>query len=160
MVYGTEYENEGKKYTIVWGYESQHNPDTSAEEDVLDGFNADSNVLVNGEDPVVTIYGALREVKPPVIDSDDSDPTPDPAPVTPDQPGTSAAEVTPETPAAPETPATPVSPAVQETVSTPTASALPKTGVNWMAALAMALSGFALTIAGAWASLLGKNSRH
>lgn len=157
MVYGTEYENEGKKYTIVWGYESQHNPDTSAEEGVLDGFNADSNVLVNGEDPVVTIYGALREVKPPVIDSDDSDPTPDPAPVTPDQPDTPTADVTPETPAAPETPATPVSPAVQETVSTPTASALPKTGVNWMAALAMALSGIALTTAGAFTSLLGKN---
>ena len=156
MVYGTEYENEGKKYTIVWGYESQHNPNTSAEEGVLDGFDADSNVLVNGEDPVVTIYGALREVKQPVVDPD-PDPTPDPAPVTPDQPDTPTADVTPETPVAPETPATPVSPAVQETVSTPTASALPKTGVNWMAALAMALSGIALTTAGAFTSLLGKN---
>ena len=158
MVYGTEYENEGKKYTIVWGYESQHNPDTSAEEGVLDSFDADSNVLVNGEDPVVTIYGALREVKQPVVDPD-PDPTPDPAPVTPDQPDTPTADVTPETPVAPETPATPVSPAVQETVSTPTASALPKTGVNWMAALAMALSGIALTTAGAFTSLLGK-SKH
>lgn len=26
MVYGTEYEYEGKTYTIVWGYESQNNP--------------------------------------------------------------------------------------------------------------------------------------
>ena len=38
--------------------------------------------------------------------------------------------------------------------------ALPQTGTSLFAALAMALSGFALTIAGAWASLLGKNSRH
>ena len=148
MVYGTEYENEGQKYTIVWGYESQYNPNTSAKAGVLDGFDADSNVLVNGEGTVVTIYGALREVKPPVVDPD-PDPTPDPTPVTPDQPDTPE-----KTPAAQETPA------AQKTVSTPTTSALPKTGVNWMAALAMALSGFALTIAGAWASLLGKNSRH
>lgn len=30
MVYGTEYEYEGKTYTIVWGYESQNNPNTTA----------------------------------------------------------------------------------------------------------------------------------
>ena len=38
-------------------------------------------------------------------------------------------------------------------------AALPKTGVNWMAALAMALSGMALTVAGAFTSLFAK-SKH
>ena len=36
MVYGTEYEYEGKTYTIVWGYESQNNPNTTAAAGVLD----------------------------------------------------------------------------------------------------------------------------
>ena len=40
-----------------------------------------------------------------------------------------------------------------------TVAALPKTGVNWMAALAMALSGMALTVAGAFTSLFAK-SKH
>ena len=35
MVYGTEYEYEGKTYTIVWGYESQNNPNTTAAAGVL-----------------------------------------------------------------------------------------------------------------------------
>ena len=62
-----------------------------------------------------------------------------------------------ELPAPTDTPGSPVlpaNPAVQD------AHALPQTGTSLFAALAMALSGFALTIAGAWASLLGKNNRH
>ena len=59
-----------------------------------------------------------------------------------------------DTPDSPVLPANPTNPAVQD------AHALPQTGTSLFAALAMALSGFALTIAGAWASLLGKNSRH
>ena len=39
------------------------------------------------------------------------------------------------------------------------AAALPKTGVNWFTALAMALSGMALTVAGAFTSLFAK-SKH
>lgn len=100
MVYGTEYEYEGKTYTIVWGYESQNNPNTTAAAGVLDAFGPDSNVKVTGETIdgtdsaryTVTIYGALREVKDPVIPTnpkpetpEDSDPTP-PAPTTPTTP--------------------------------------------------------------------------
>ena len=77
MVYGTEYEYEGKTYTIVWGYESQNNPNTTAAAGVLDAFGPDSNVKVTGENIdgtdsaqyTVTIYGALREVNPPVQDA-------------------------------------------------------------------------------------------
>ncbi|MGL0866493.1 hypothetical protein ACSTB5_12610 [Faecalibacterium duncaniae] len=100
MVYGTEYEYEGKTYTIVWGYESQNNPNTTAAAGVLDAFGPDSNVKVTGEtidgtdsaQYTVTIYGALREVTAPVIPTnpkpetpEDSDPTP-PAPTTPTTP--------------------------------------------------------------------------
>ena len=74
MVYGTEYEYEGKTYTIVWGYESQNNPNTTAAAGVLDAFGPDSNVKVTGDidgtdsaQYTVTIYGALREVTDPVI---------------------------------------------------------------------------------------------
>ena len=42
----------------------------------------------------------------------------------------------------------------------PDAHALPQTGMNLFAALAMALSGFALMAGGAFASLTGKNARH
>ena len=99
MVYGTEYEYEGKTYTIVWGYESQNNPNTTAAAGVLDAFGPDSNVKVTGDidgtdsaQYTVTIYGALREVTDPVIPTnpepetpEGSDPTP-PAPTTPTTP--------------------------------------------------------------------------
>lgn len=145
MVYGTEYEYEGKTYTIVWGYESQNNPNTTAAAGVLDAFGPDSNVKVTGETVdgtdsaqyTVTIYGALREVTDPVIPTNpkpetpkDSDPTP-PAPETPkDSAPTPPAPETPEdsapTPPASTTPTTPASttpttPAVQNTrPTTPT----------------------------------------
>lgn len=129
MVYGTEYEYEGKTYTIVWGYESQNNPNTTAAAGVLDAFGPDSNVKVTGEtidgtdsaQYTVTIYGALREVTDPVIPTnpepetpEDSDPTP-PAPTTPTTPAvqdarptTSAVEqAVAKTTPAPETPVNP-----------------------------------------------------
>ena len=137
MVYGTEYEYEGKTYTIVWGYESQNNPNTTAAAGVLDAFGPDSNVKVTGETVdgtdsaryTVTIYGALREVTDPVIPTNpapetpkDSDPTP-PAPETPkDSDPTPPAPETPED-SAPTPPAstTPTTPAVQNTrPTTPT----------------------------------------
>ena len=114
MVYGTEYEYEGKTYTIVWGYESQNNPNTTAAAGVLDAFGPDSNVKVIGENIdgtdsaryTVTIYGALREVTDPVIPTnpkpetpEGSDPTP-PAPETPeDSAPTPPASTTPTAPA-------------------------------------------------------------
>ena len=151
MVYGTEYEYEGKTYTIVWGYESQNNPNTTAAAGVLDAFGPDSNVKVTGEtidgtdsaQYTVTIYGALREVTDPVIPTnpkpetpEDSDPTP-PAPITPTTPAVQDAR--PTTPAveqavAKTTPApeTPVNPPVQD--ARPESGKLIQTGTtNWMA---------------------------
>lgn len=151
MVYGTEYEYEGKTYTIVWGYESQNNPNTTAAAGVLDAFGPDSNVKVTGENIdgtdsaryTVAIYGALREVTDPVIPTnpkpetpEGSDPTP-PAPTTPTTPAVQDAR--PTTPAveqavAKTTPApeTPVNPPVQD--ARPESGKLIQTGTtNWMA---------------------------
>ena len=153
MVYGTEYEYEGKTYTIVWGYESQNNPNTTAAAGVLDAFGPDSNVKVTGENIdgtdstqyTVTIYGALREVTDPVIPTnpkpetpEGSDPTPPaPAPTAPTTPAVQDAR--PTTPAveqavAKTTPApeTPVNPPVQD--ARPESGKLIQTGTtNWMA---------------------------
>lgn len=151
MVYGTEYEYEGKTYTIVWGYESQNNPNTTAAAGVLDAFGPDSNVKVTGENIdgtdsaryTVTIYGALREVTDPVIPTnpkpetpEGSDPIP-PAPTTPTTPAVQDAR--PTTPAveqavAKTTPApeTPVNPPVQD--ARPESGKLIQTGTtNWVA---------------------------
>lgn len=150
MVYGTEYEYKGKTYTIVWGYESQNNPNTTAAAGVLDAFGPDSNVKVTGDidgtdsaQYTVTIYGALREVTDPVIPTnpkpetpEGSDPTP-PAPTTPTTPAVQDAR--PTTPAveqavAKTTPApeTPVNPPVQD--ARPESGKLIQTGTtNWMA---------------------------
>ena len=57
-------------------------------------------------------------------------------------------------PDAPVLPDSPVLPAVQD------AHALPQTGVNWLAAIGLALSGMTLMITGAFASLTGKNAKH
>ena len=53
----------------------------------------------------------------------------------------------------------PANPSVQDATPDSTVAALPKTGVNWFTALAMALSGMALTVAGAFTSLFAK-SKH
>ena len=151
MVYGTEYEYEGKTYTIVWGYESQNNPNTTAAAGVLDAFGPDSNVKVTGDTIdgtdsakyTVTIYGALREVTDPVIPTNpkpetpkDPDPTP-PAPETPeDSDPTPPASTTPTTPAVQNTrPTTPtVEQAVAKTTPAPESGKLIQTGTtNWMA---------------------------
>ena len=151
MVYGTEYEYEGKTYTIVWGYESQNTPNTTAAAGVLDAFGPESNVKVTGDNIdgtdsaryTVTIYGALREVTDPVIPTnpkpetpEDSAPTP-PVPTTPTTPAVQDAR--PTTPAveqavAKTTPApeTPVNPPVQD--ARPESGKLIQTGTtNWMA---------------------------
>lgn len=161
MVYGTEYEYEGKTYTIVWGYESQNNPNTTAAAGVLDAFGPDSNVKVTGDIDgtdsaryTVTIYGALREVTDPVIPTnpetktpEDSDPTP-PAPTTPTTPAVQDAR--PTTPAveqavAKTTPApeTPVNPPVQD--ARPESGKLIQTGTtNWMADILVRAGGVLL----------------
>lgn len=150
MVYGTEYEYEGKTYTIVWGYESQNNPNTTAAAGVLDAFGPDSNVKVTGDIDgtdsaryTVTIYGALREVTDPVIPTNPKPETPegsDPIPPAPTAPTTPAVQdARPTTPAveqavAKTTPApeTPVNPPVQD--ARPESGKLIQTGTtNWMA---------------------------
>lgn len=159
MVYGTEYEYEGKTYTIVWGYESQNNPNTTAAAGVLDAFGPDSNVKVTGEtidgtdsaQYTVTIYGALREVTDPVIPTNPEPETPkdpDPTPPAPEMPEDSAptppASTTPTTPASttPTTPAVqnarPTTPTVEQAVAkttpAPESGKLIQTGTtNWMA---------------------------
>lgn len=162
MVYGTEYEYEGKTYTIVWGYESQNNPNTTAAAGVLDAFGPDSNVKVTGKNIdgtdsaqyTVTIYGALREVTDPVIPTnpepetpEDSDPTP-PAPTTPTTPAVQDAR--PTTPAVEQAvtkttpaPETPVNPPVQD--ARPESGKLIQTGTtNWMAEVLVRAGGVLL----------------
>ena len=151
MVYGTEYEYEGKTYTIVWGYESQNNPNTTVAAGVLDAFGPDSNVKVTGDtidgtdsaQYTVTIYGALREVTDPVIPTNPAPETPkDPAPTPPapetpeDSAPTPPASTTPTTPAVQNTrPTTPtVEQAVAKTTPAPESGKLIQTGTtNWMA---------------------------
>ena len=113
------------------------------------------------------LKAAHAELPAPTPDPDGPDtPNPNPNPKPEPKPGPDTS-ITPEdpqlppvqdaradTPDSPVLPSSPANPAVQD------AHALPQTGTSLFAALAMALSGFALTIAGAWASLLGKNSRH
>lgn len=84
----------------------------------------------------------------------------DPEEPTPPQEEEVETPETPETPQTPEappvedaTPEEPAAPAAPELPTAEAAAALPKTGVNWMAALGMAFSGMLLTIAGAFASL-------
>ena len=113
------------------------------------------------------LKAAHAELPAPTPDPDGPDtptPNPDPKPEPKPGPDTSITSEDPQlppvqdaradTPDSPVLPASPTNPAVQDT------HALPQTGTSLFAALAMALGGFALTIAGAWASLLGKNSRH
>lgn len=104
------------------------------------------------ETRTVTVDGEETVIVPPVTPPVDPD-TPD-GPVedeTPDE------VVTPETPELPPvqdaTPDEVVLPAEPELPAVEAAAALPKTGVNWIAALGMAFSGMLLTIAGAFASL-------
>ena len=107
--------------------------------------------------------GAIHDVPFDYVEPEEPDNNDPTTPDTPDVPGTS--DSTPGTPAQ-DTPAditvTPadtadtaqdetaaVTPAgAQSTVQADTASALPQTGVNWLAALASALSGVALLTAG------------
>lgn len=82
-----------------------------------------------------------------IIDEKDSD-----SPVLPGTP--ELPPVQDAKPDAPVLPADPALPAVQD------AHALPQTGVNWLAAIGLALSGMTLMITGAFASLTGKNAKH
>lgn len=80
---------------------------------------------------------------------DEKDPDSPVLPGTPELPPVQDAK-----PDVPVLPADPALPAVQD------AHALPQTGVNWLAAIGLALSGMTLMITGAFASLTGKNAKH
>ena len=124
---------------------------------ILQDENGDYVITVSGK---ALALKAAHAVIPP-------EPTPDPEPTpgpnsTPDPEPTPITPKTPESPEVPEapgeTPVTPISTPTQ-TVA-PSGTHLPQTGTSLFAALAMALSGIALTAAGAWASLTGKYARH
>ena len=138
----------------------------------LDDFKADGYAVTKNEDGSYTItilsdnatlaLKAAHNVTP--KPTPDPEPTPDPdtpdTPVSPEDPTTppvqDATSDDAETPVNPENPA---NPPVQDATPDSTVAALPKTGVNWFTALAMALSGMALTVAGAFTSLFAK-SKH
>ena len=119
--------------------------------------NADGTYTITAGPEGFALKAAHAELPVDPDPTPDPDPKPTPDPVTPENPENPPVDdATPdETPVTPETPETPpVQDAVPDGVS-----ALPKTGVNWLTALAMALSGLALTAAGAFTSLFAK-SRH
>lgn len=124
---------------------------------ILQDENGDYVITVSGK---ALALKAAHAVIPP-------EPTPDPEP-TPGPNSTRDPEPTPITPETPESPEVPVAPGETPVtpISTPTQTVapsgthLPQTGTSLFAALAMALSGIALTAAGAWASLTGKYARH
>ena len=150
--------------------------DPSVAQDLLDSNVAlDSmgdgtyTLTVTGEP--LALKAAHAELPAPTPEPDGSDtPTPDPDPKPEPKPEPKPGpdtSVTPEDPQLPpvqdartDTPDSSVLPANPANAAVQDAHALPQTGTSLFAALAMALSGFALTIAGAWSSLLGKNSRH
>lgn len=140
----------------------------------LDDFKADGYAVTKNEDGSYTItilnenatlaLKAAHNVTPKPTPDPDPEPTPDPdtpdTPVSPEDPTTpSVQDATPDDAETPVNPENPANPSVQDATPDSTVAALPKTGVNWFTALAMALSGMALTVAGAFTSLFAK-SKH
>ena len=139
----------------------------------LKDYAADGLTIVENEDGSYTItildenatlaLKAAHNVIPKPAPDPDPEPTPDPdtpdTPVSPEDPTTPPVQdATPDDAETPVNPENPSNPPVQD--ATPdTVAALPKTGVNWFTALAMALSGMALMAAGAFTSLFAK-SKH
>ncbi len=138
----------------------------------LDDFKADGYAVTKNEDGsyIITILDenatlalkAAHNVTP--KPTPDPEPTPDPdtpdTPVSPEDPTTPPVQdATPDDAETPVNPENPSNPPVQDATPDSTVAALPKTGVNWFTALAMALSGMALTVAGAFTSLFAK-SKH
>lgn len=124
---------------------------------ILQDENGDYVITVGGKALALKAAHAVIPPEP----TPDPEPTPGPNP-TPDPEPT---PITPETPESPEVPEAPSETPVTS-ISTPTQTVapsgthLPQTGTSLFAALAMALSGIALTAAGAWASLTGRRCRH
>lgn len=140
----------------------------------LDDFKADGYAVTKNKDGSYTItilnenatlaLKAAHNVTPKPTPEPNPEPTPDPdtpdTPVSPEDPTTPPVQdATPDDAETPVNPENPSNPPVQDATPDSTVAALPKTGVNWFTALAMALSGMALTVAGAFTSLFAK-SKH
>lgn len=141
----------------------------------LDDFKTDGYAISKNEEDgsyTITILDenatlalkAAHNVTPKPTPDPDPEPTPDPdtpdTPVSPEDPTTPPVQdATPDDAETPVNPENPTNPPVQDATPDSTVAALPKTGVNWFTALAMALSGMALTVAGAFTSLFAK-SKH
>lgn len=137
----------------------------------LKDYAADGLTIVENEDGSYTItildknatlaLKAAHDVTPEPTPDPNPEPTPDPdTPVSPEDPTTPPVQdATPDDAETPVNPENPSNPPVQDATPDSTVAALPKTGVNWFTALAMALSGMALTVAGAFTSLFAK-SKH
>lgn len=137
----------------------------------LKDYAADGLTIVENEDGSYTItildknatlaLKAAHDVTPEPTPDPNPEPTPDPdTPVSPEDPTTPPVQdATPDDAETPVNPENPTNPPVQDATPDSTVAALPKTGVNWFTALAMALSGMALMAAGAFTSLFAK-SKH
>ena len=152
-----------------------------AEGNDLPAFIVNLNTLLEGSDYTITVdengnyvitlasdqvlaLKAAHDVIPEPTPEPDPEPTPDPdtpdTPVSPEDPTTPPVQdATPDDAETPVNPENPTNPPVQDATPDSTVAVLPKTGVNWFTALAMALSGMALTVAGAFTSLFAK-SKH
>ena len=137
---------------------------------IVENEDGSYTITILDENATLALKAAHNVIPKPTPDPDpeptpNPEPTPDPdtpdTPVSPEDPTTPPVQdATPDEPTeTPVTPENPETPPVQDATPDSTVAALPKTGVNWFTALAMALSGMALTVAGAFTSLFAK-SKH
>ena len=162
----TERTGEQGDGTLSYTYRSTQDASVDAE-----SAHKEETVVRHGTADYEYTYTASKDEVEITTDSRTETTTPE----TPDTPDTPVTPVSPEGPTTPpvqdatpdeaETPVNPENPAnppVQDAAPdapASTVSTLPKTGVNWIAALAMGLSGLTLMAAGAFTSLFRK-SRH
>lgn len=162
----TERTGEQGDGTLSYTYRSTQDASVDAE-----SAHKEETVVRHGTADYEYTYTASKDEVEITTDSRTETTTPE-TPDTPDTPVTPVTPVSPEDPTTPpvqdatpdeaETPVNPENPSnppVQDATPDSTVAALPKTGVNWFTALAMALSGMALTVAGAFTSLFAK-SKH
>jgi len=155
----TERTGEQGDGTLSYTYRSTQDASVDAE-----SAHKEETVVRHGTADYEYTYTASKDEVEITTDSRTETTTPE-TPETPDTPvspegstDTPVQDATPDEAETPANPENPTNPSVQD--ATPdTVAALPKTGVNWTAALAMALSGMALTVAGAFTSLFAK-SKH
>lgn len=163
----TERTGEQGDGTLSYTYRSTQDASVDAE-----SAHKEETVVRHGTADYEYTYTASKDEVEITTDSRTETTTPE----TPDTPDTPVSPVSPEGPTTPpvqdatpdapaETPVTPENPAnppVQDAAPdapASTVSTLPKTGVNWIAALAMGLSGLTLMAAGAFTSLFRKSRR-